>query len=251
MNRKWPALPLTSTLIYSWIFILALLVIGKYAYSLVLPTYLSYQGNIDPENIIDDSNGNEKYGVFDNQEIAVYRPKPESNLASLNGAVLGDKDKNDSEGIDEEDEKVIKVDLTNQKLYAYEGDDLVHEFTVSTGKWQKTPTGEFRIWTKIKSTKMSGGSKELGTYYYLPAVPHTMFFYNDKIEKSRGYGLHGAYWHNNFGHPMSHGCVNLKLDDAETLYYWANPELGEKTSIAATKDNPGTKIIIYGKAANY
>jgi lipoprotein-anchoring transpeptidase ErfK/SrfK len=249
MKRKWPELkPLASKIIYSFIVILAIMVTGIYAYATVLPKYFSAQGTIDPTNLVDDSQNEERYGVFENKKINVLASNPTPSTLA-NGAVLGEKDKNEAENI--EDEKVIKVDLTNQKLYAYEGDELIHEFTVSTGKWQKTPTGEFRIWTKIKSTKMSGGSKELGTYYYLPAVPHTMFFYNDEIEKSRGYGLHGAYWHNNFGNPMSHGCVNLKLDDAETLYYWANPELGDKTSIAATKDNPGTKIIIYGKAANY
>ena len=51
--------------------------------------------------------------------------------------------------------------------------------------------------------------------YYLRDVPYVMYFY-------RGYGLHGAYWHNNFGTPMSHGCVNLSVDDARWLYEWAS-----------------------------
>ena len=62
---------------------------------------------------------------------------------------------------------------------------------------------------------MAGGSKALGTYYYLPNVPCTMYFY-------KGYGLHGTYWHNNFGHPMSHGCVNMKTEEACTLFDWAS-----------------------------
>ena len=87
---------------------------------------------------------------------------------------------------------------------------------------------------------MTGGSKDLGTYYYLPNVPYTMFFYKD-------YGIHGAYWHDNFGHPMSHGCVNMRIDDAEKLFYWANPILPQNiNSITATEENPGTKVIIYG-----
>ena len=67
---------------------------------------------------------------------------------------------------------------------------------------------------------MSGGS---GTdYYNLPNVPHTMFYYND-------FGLHGAYWHNNFGHTMSHGCVNMRPVDAKTLFEWADgPTKGVK-----------------------
>jgi hypothetical protein len=97
---------------------------------------------------------------------------------------------------------------------------------------------------------MKGGSKELGTYYDLPNVPYTMFFYNDKVPMMAGYSTHGAYWHNNFGHPMSHGCINMKISEAALLYYWADPALGDKSSIRATADNPGTHITIYGTAPN-
>jgi hypothetical protein len=97
---------------------------------------------------------------------------------------------------------------------------------------------------------MEGGSQELGTYYYLPNVPFTMFFANDEIPKWRGYGIHGTYWHNNFGHPMSHGCINMKTEEVEQLFYWALPDLRGKTSIYASEDNPGTPIVIYGEAPN-
>ena len=93
---------------------------------------------------------------------------------------------------------------------------------------------------------MSGGSQALGTYYDLPNVPFTMFFYNDKQPKWRGYAIHGAYWHNNFGHPMSHGCVNMSIAESEQIYYWAQPNLQDRASIQTTADNPGTRIIIYG-----
>lgn len=147
--------------------------------------------------------------------------------------VLGSKSK--------KGEKIIKVDLGKQKLYAYEGDKKKYSFDISSGKWNKTPTGEFRIWTKLKYTLMTGGSKEEGTYYYLPNVPYTMFFYKD-------YGIHGAYWHNNFGHPMSHGCINMRPEEAKKLFYWANPPVPDnKNSILATNNNKGTKVIIYGK----
>ncbi len=146
------------------------------------------------------------------------------------------------------DDKRIEVDLTNQRVYAYEGTRRVYEFIVSTGKWGLTPTGEFRIWTKVRSQTMSGGSQRLGTYYYLPGVPYVMFFSNDEIAKSRGYSLHGTYWHNNFGHPMSHGCINMKIEDAKTLYEWANPPVTNTKawSTLATSQNPGTKVVIYG-----
>lgn len=115
-------------------------------------------------------------------------------------------------------QKHIYVDLTKQHLYAYDGNTLVYDLLVSTGKWYPTPTGDFKIWIKLRYTRMTGGNKAIGTFYDLPNVPYTMFFYNDQYPKARGYGLHGAYWHNNFGHPMSHGCVNLSTSDAEKLY---------------------------------
>lgn len=145
-------------------------------------------------------------------------------------------------------DKRIEVDLTNQRIYAFEGDRKVYDFLVSTGKWNRTPTGTFRIWTKLRYTKMSGGSKALRTYYYLPNVPFTMFFANNEYPAHLGYGIHGTYWHNNFGHPMSHGCVNMKTEEVEKLFYWANPDLQGKSVIRATNDNPGTPVIIYGKA---
>lgn len=146
--------------------------------------------------------------------------------------------------------KHIYVDLTNQRLYAFEGDKLVHNFLISSGKWGRTPTGDFKIWVKLRATLMSGGNKALGTYYYLPNVPYTMYFYNEEIPKTRGYALHGAYWHNNFGHPMSHGCVNIRPDQARDLYLWANPQPGndENGSIYPTEDDPSTPVTIYGTA---
>ena len=146
-------------------------------------------------------------------------------------------------------EKIIYVDLSTQRLYAYEGDKLVYNFLVSTGKWGRTPTGTFTIANKFRYIKMSGGSAALHTYYYLPNVPYTMFFGNDQIPASRGFSLHGTYWHNNFGHPMSHGCVNMKTSEAGIIYNWADPKLPEgRNSGVASQENPGTKVIIYGKA---
>lgn len=146
-------------------------------------------------------------------------------------------------------DKRIEVDLTNQKTYAYEGDRKIFEFSVSTGKWAKTPTGGFRIWAKVRSQKMSGGDKTLGTYYYLPNVPYVMFFSNDQIAKMRGFSFHGTYWHDNFGHPMSHGCVNMRTADAQTLYEWASPIVTNQKvwSTLADAANDGTRVLIYGE----
>lgn len=143
--------------------------------------------------------------------------------------------------------KRIEVNLSDQMLYAYEGNTVVLNFPISSGKWSPTPTGEFNIWIKLRYTKMEGGNKANNTYYYLPNVPYTMYFYNEEVPKIRGYGLHGAYWHTNFGHPMSHGCINISPENAGLLYNWANP-YGEAGTTLATSENPGTKVVIYGVA---
>ena len=104
----------------------------------------------------------------------------------------------------------IDVDLTNQMVYAYEGDTVVNSFVVSTGTWlTPTVTGRHKIYVKVRMQDMSGPG------YYLRDVPWVMFFSGD-------YGLHGTYWHNNFGTPMSRGCVNLTIDDAAWLFNWAS-----------------------------
>jgi len=175
--------------------------------------------------------------VFHGDEIKIPLPRESESIAA---SVLGSKSG---------DRKRIEIDLTKQKLYAYEDNNKIYDFLVSTGKWGRTPTGEFRIWTKYKYVLMTGGSQNLGTYYYLPNVPFTMFFYNNEIPKSLGYGIHGTYWHDNFGHPMSHGCINMKTEEAEMLFHWANPVLPKGAfSVYADDKNTGTRVIIYGEA---
>jgi LysM repeat protein len=104
----------------------------------------------------------------------------------------------------------IDVDLSSQTLRAYAGNTVVRAMIVSTGiSSYPTPPGRFTIYSKYPSVTMSGPG------YYLPGVPHTMFFY-------KGYAVHGTYWHSNFGTPMSHGCINLTRGDAAWLYSWAS-----------------------------
>ena len=142
--------------------------------------------------------------------------------------------------------KHIFVDLTHQSLTAYEGSRLVMTFPVSTGKWRITPTGDYHIWIKLRYAHMEGGDKDAGTYYNLYNVPYVMFFYNDQIPKESGFSLHGAYWHDNFGHPMSHGCVNIRPEDARELYIWADPPTSGDTTYASDT-SPGTLVTIYGQ----
>ena len=170
--------------------------------------------------------------IFDNQIINY--PKTSLRLAQFQSdfKVLGTTT---PEGV----EKWIEVSLSEQKLRAWEGNKLVMEFPISSGKWAPTPIGTFNIWYKVKNQKMEGGSKELGTYYNLPNVPNNLFFY-------QGYALHGAYWHNNFGAPMSHGCVNEPLANAAAIFDWAGPILPQGVgAIKATPENPGTRVLIH------
>lgn len=110
-------------------------------------------------------------------------------------------------------EKWIDVNLTTQTLTAYEGQTPVYNALVSSGLARyPTVTGTFAIYVKYTAARMRGGYG--ADAYDLPNVPYVMYFY-------KGYGLHGTYWHNNFGTPMSHGCVNLSTPDAEWLFNWA------------------------------
>lgn len=103
----------------------------------------------------------------------------------------------------------IDVDLGDQMLYAYVDNTAVASFLVSTGLPNTpTPTGRFYVWVKLLFDDMRGPG------YYLPDVPYTMYFYE-------GYGIHGTYWHSNFGNPMSHGCINMETGDAGWLFNWA------------------------------
>lgn len=111
----------------------------------------------------------------------------------------------------------VDINLSSQTLCVFHQSN-VNCFTVSTGNpWTPTPTGTYYIWTKLTSTTMAGPG------YYLPGVPWTMYFY-------RGYGIHGTYWHNNFGHTMSHGCVNMRTSEAQFVF--------ERVSV-------GTRVVVH------
>ncbi|MCS7060347.1 MAG: L,D-transpeptidase [Anaerolineae bacterium] len=105
--------------------------------------------------------------------------------------------------------KWIEVILSQQRLIAWQDGRAVMSSPISSGL-PRTPTrrGTFRIRRKYAAVRMRGPG------YDLPRVPYAMFY-------SGGYAIHGAYWHNNFGQPMSHGCVNLPVSFAARLFAWA------------------------------
>ena len=105
---------------------------------------------------------------------------------------------------------------------------------VSTGAPQTpTVTGRFRIYHKLLSQTMSGPG------YVQPNVPYVMFFHG-------AYSIHGAYWHNDFGLARSHGCVNLRIPDAEWLFGWADPLLPPgRTQVWVGSSNVGTLMVVH------
>jgi lipoprotein-anchoring transpeptidase ErfK/SrfK len=105
--------------------------------------------------------------------------------------------------------KFIKVVLHEQRVYIYQNGKLIRKVLVSTGlPGTPTVTGDYKIYVKYTAQLMTGPD------YYLPGVPWVMYFYE-------GYSFHGTYWHHNWGHPMSHGCVNMPTEEAAWLYTWA------------------------------
>jgi hypothetical protein len=117
---------------------------------------------------------------------------------------------------------------------------MVYVTLVSTGlPWWQTPQGLFQIWAKIRVGNMSRTDPRAGSYYFLQDVPWAMYF-------DGPYALHTAYWHDGFGYPRSHGCVNLSPRDAHWLFDWTAPTLqGHGWAIRSTEEQPGTWIYVY------
>lgn len=113
--------------------------------------------------------------------------------------------------------KKIVVDLSEQTLYAYDGEELFMRELVSTGlDLSRTPRGSFTVFRKTPTRYMQGPLPGISDQYYdLPGVPWNLYF------TEQGGAIHGTYWHDNFGKKWSHGCVNLPPDKAKELYYWA------------------------------
>ncbi|MDO8514017.1 MAG: L,D-transpeptidase family protein [bacterium] len=114
--------------------------------------------------------------------------------------------------------KRILVDRSAQMLYAYEGDTLFMQERISSGlAFTPTPRGTFTVYKKTPTRYMQGPLPGVSAQYYdLPGVPWNLYFTRE------GGVIHGAYWHDKFGKRWSHGCVNLPLEQAHTLYLWAD-----------------------------
>lgn len=144
----------------------------------------------------------------------------------------------------EAEEKRVKVDITRQTLSCYEGDREVHFARVSTGAlWDingnrvdawATPLGSFPIWRKLVSLHMSGGTT--GGGWDLPGVGWVSLFVGS------GVAVHSTFWHNNWGEPMSRGCVNATPEDSKWVFRWTMPAVGLDPGDVSVAWPGGTKI---------
>jgi len=173
------------------------------------------------DTVIDDQDGSSWYKAYDAAtqghyfiSTAVLRLFTETELAPISPQVPAQ-------------DKHIEIYLNRQLLLAYEWDTLVYIARVATGRPNfETPTGNFQTFHKRPSYHMFGGADEF-SIFDLPGVPW------DSYITDTGVALHGTYWHNDFGHPHSHGCINMLPDDAKWVYRWTIPNLlpGERLAL--------------------
>jgi hypothetical protein len=143
-----------------------------------------------------------------------------------------------------EGEKWIDINVTRQVLVAYEGTNPVYATLVSTGeaglddptKTRATKRGIFRIHTKYLTSTMD--SRVVGEEFELRDVPYVQYF-------TEGYALHAAYWHDVFGQPKSHGCINLAPEDARRLFFWTGPDVPPGWHGASAGGNGKTGTVVF------
>lgn len=137
-----------------------------------------------------------------------------------------------------DESKHILIDLKTQLVTAFEDQKLVFSQRCSSGaKGTETPRGEFRTYHKGPSVHMSNEGDAVENIYNLPGVPWCTFF------TGAGNALHGAYWHNDYGRPRSHGCVNLPSEAAKFLYRWTNPNVPPEENYIQ-RPGEGTRVEI-------
>ena len=135
------------------------------------------------------------------------------------------------------DKRVIDVDLSTQTLSACRNGLLANQFPVSTGvQGKETHTGTYYIYQRIVDAEMKSAESEFAPDYYdVKHVPWTQYFHN-------GEALHGAWWHNNFGHPMSHGCVNISTPTRNASW----PRAAANAEYLWSFDNLGDPVVVHG-----
>lgn len=152
------------------------------------------------------------------------------------------------------EKKRIEVELGLQTLRAYEYDQEVYSCKISSGIPTQvtnngiptaTPKGDYRIYSKLPSKHMGSvtgnpDALEASGGFSLPGVPWTCFF-----ASNGGVAFHGTYWHNNFGLQMSHGCVNMRNDDAKWLFRWTTPVFASEIKAHSDWEKTGNGTSVY------
>jgi len=144
------------------------------------------------------------------------------------------------------EDKLVVIDLTYQTLSCFEGDEEVYFCRVSTGpkitsnqypngKWA-TPLGKHTIWRKLVSVHMTGGTT--GGGYDLPGIGWTTLF------STKGMAIHSTFWHNSFGVPQSHGCVNASPEDAHWIFRWTLPVTPPGSGDITVSGEVSTRVLV-------
>ena len=139
------------------------------------------------------------------------------------------------------EDKRLLVDLASQTVTAYEGERVVFMSRISSGVRLKeggfaTPKGYYRTTRKRPCRHMANPANAYGSGFDLPGVPWVSYF------TSSGVAFHGAYWHNDFGVPHSHGCINMTPQAAKWIYRWTTPTVPPENYYYAEKN--GTRVIV-------
>ena len=134
-------------------------------------------------------------------------------------------------------DKKIVVDLVEQELTCFEGDTPVLSARTATGFGNnRTPRGEYEVLRKSHTSYMIGG---VGSDHYdLPGVSFPSYFTRTAI------AVHGTYWHNDYGRPRSHGCVNVLSDAAQFVFRWTAPAVPYDQHQITVKRGEGTQVIV-------
>ena len=182
--------------------------------------------------VIDQRDGSPWYKAYDNLNNSHYYTRtdwvriiPAADLTLTSPGVA-------------ESDKHIEISLDRQILLAFESNVPVHASRVATGKpHYETPTGSFRTFHKRPTYHMTGGA-DITSTFDLPGVPWDSYFTDS------GAAMHGTYWHNDYGHPHSHGCVNMTPEDARWIYRWTLPSVAEGERFILIPGE-GTRVLIH------
>jgi lipoprotein-anchoring transpeptidase ErfK/SrfK len=134
------------------------------------------------------------------------------------------------------EQKHLEVDLATQKINAYENGKHVFTARIASGYFPgDTPDGEFTVERKTPSRHMAARTET--TEFDLPGVPWVCYI------SWTGVSIHGTYWHNNYGTPQSHGCINLSPEAAKWVYRWTDPYVPYNVDYELSEN--GTKVVVH------